>query len=133
MSVGYSGFMSTLGPQEVAYVQTKSAHRPETSRSDPDDPGENGKSEEIPVIFPVKHLNKESQKKNIVKVEIPPPNSIAEVLEPIARVIYKEKTYRREEPEVRNKTSSDITVWLVTISNKIQLSAVEITSTAISH
>lgn len=47
---------------------------------------------EIPIIhgIPGDHL----------EVKLPPPNSIAEVLEPISRVIYKEKTFRKYDLEV---------------------------------
>ena len=94
--------MVELGGKDVQFVHAKSASTPEKKKSPEPEKDRNKKKKklrrdddettEIPIIhgIPGDHL----------EVKLPPPNSIAEVLEPISRVIYKEKTYRKYDSEV---------------------------------
>jgi hypothetical protein len=77
------------GGNEIKFVQAKSS-------STPDKAERRQATTEIPIIHGIPA--------DFVEVSLPPPNSIAEVLEPIARVVYKEKTYRnyRSGEEVKN-------------------------------
>ena len=71
--------MILTGGNEIKFVQAKSS-------STPDKIERRDESTEIPILHGIPG--------DYVEVSLPPPNSIAEVLEPISRVVYKEKTYR---------------------------------------
>ncbi len=98
-------FKLEIGGNDIQYIQAKSSSRPENNDKEnrSEATGSSKKfstyrgqeTTEIPIIHGIPG--------DYVEVSLPPPNSIAEVLEPITRVIYKEKTFRdyKTDPEVK--------------------------------
>ncbi len=110
-----------VGGNDIQYIQAKSSSRPENkdNRSEVTDSSKKfatyrgQETTEIPIIHGIPG--------DYVEVSLPPPNSIAEVLEPITRVIYKEKTFRdyKTNPEVKTYLllmSISLVKWLANLT-----------------